>query len=125
MSPRVAKREQRAGRRSSWAEFRSRGNGTQVVVADPAAAWWKYMVAPPIESHDPGFAGMDAAKVLFEESELRVLSKATFAAGGYLVPQDFDEMVSSARRARGVIGELARPIETDHGRPLPLPTTTA
>jgi HK97 family phage major capsid protein len=63
--------------------------------------------------------------VLFEDSELRVLSKATSAAGGYLVPQDFDQRITSARRARNVIGELGRVLETDHGRPIPLPTTTA
>jgi HK97 family phage major capsid protein len=51
--------------------------------------------------------------------------KATNAAGGYLVPSDFDQMVSTAWRARNVIGELARTIETDHGRAIPLGTATA
>ena len=52
-------------------------------------------------------------------------SKATGPAGGYLVPQDFVNLVTSARRAQGVIGELARQIETDHGRPIPLPAATS
>ena len=111
--------------RSSYAEFRRRGGAAHVVVADPAQAFWKYLTAHPVGTHDPGFASIDAAQVLFEESELRVLSKATSAAGGYVVPQDFDEMVTAARRARGVIGELARNLETDHGRPIPLGTATA
>jgi HK97 family phage major capsid protein len=113
--------------RSSFQEFRSRGGGAQVVVTDPAQAFWKYLTAPaaPIMTSDPAFADTGAAEVLFEESELRVLSKATSAAGGYLVPQDFDEMVTATRRAQGVIGELARLIETDHGRPIPLGTATA
>jgi HK97 family phage major capsid protein len=113
--------------RSNWAEFRSRAGNAHFVVTDPAQAFWKYLTAPPapIASSDPGFAGSAAADVLFEESELRVLSKATSTAGGYLVPNDFDEMVTSARRARGVIGELARLLETDHGRPIPLGTATA
>ena len=38
------------------------------VTADPAQAFWKYLIAPPVGTHDPGFARMDAAQVLFEES---------------------------------------------------------
>jgi HK97 family phage major capsid protein len=109
--------------RSSYQEFRSRGGAEHIVVADPAAAWWKYMLAPPIFS-PRDLPGVDAAKVL-DDSELRVLSKASAGAGAYLVPQDFGDLITSARRAKNVIGELARNLETEHGRPIPLPTTTA
>jgi HK97 family phage major capsid protein len=122
----LVERATRADRsRSSYAELRSRGGAAHVVVADPAQAFWKYMLAPPFGSGDPDLPGLDAARVLFDEKELRVLSKATNAAGGYLVPQDFDRMITSARRARNVIANLAREIETDHGRPIPLGTATA
>ncbi len=110
--------------RSSYAEFRNRGGATHVVVADPAAAWWKYLLAPPIfSSRDP--YGGDAAKVL-DDQELRVLSKASAGAGAYLVPADLDELVTSARRARGVIGELARasrPTTAGRSRSAPPPPT--
>jgi hypothetical protein len=71
------------------------------------------------------YEGDELSSYLFDEREHRVLSKATSAAGGYLVPQDFDALVTSARRARNVIGEVARVIGTDHGRVVPLPTATA
>jgi HK97 family phage major capsid protein len=125
LSPRVAPREQRTGSGSSYVEFRSRGGDGRTVVTTRDHAFWKYLTAKPNGITDPALASMDAAQVLFEDAELRVLSKATNAAGGYLVPNDFDEMVTSARRARNVIGELARTIETDHGRPIPLGTATA
>jgi HK97 family phage major capsid protein len=149
MSPRVTPREQRNGRnkqvdfgevanrwleearrertsgRSSYAEFRSRGGAERVVVADPAQAFWKYMLAPPFGAGDPDLPGLEAARVLFDDKELRVLSKATNAAGGYLVPTDFDRMITTARRARNVIANLARELETDNGRPLPLGTANA
>ena len=40
------------------------------------------------------------------------MSKATGPGGGFLVPQDFDVMVTSARRAANVIGAAAREIVT-------------
>ena len=60
----------------------------------------------------------------FSGEEHRTLSKATGPAGGYLVPSDFDSMITSARRARNVIGELARTIETDRGTNLALPVAS-
>ena len=36
------------------------------------------------------------------EEELRVLSKATNAGGGYTVPTDLDSMISTVRRSRAV-----------------------
>ena len=112
-------------RGSSYAEFRRLGGPAHVVVADPAEAFWKYLVSPPTRFVSKDFPGLDAAQILYEESELRVLSKASSAAGGYIVPEDFDQMITASRRARGVIGELARTIETDHGRSIPLGTATA
>jgi HK97 family phage major capsid protein len=126
MSPRVTPREQRTSSQSSYAEFRSRGgNDAQTTSTRPDIVFWRYLTGKPVFAPDSALAGMEAAKILFEDSELRVLSKASSAAGGYLVPNDFGQQITSARRARNVIGELARNLETDHGRPVPLPTATA
>ena len=62
---------------------------------------------------------------LFSEHEQRTLSKATGAAGGFLLPSDFSDAIVSAKRARSVIGELARQFETDNGRALRIPSATA
>ncbi|MBA2359825.1 MAG: phage major capsid protein [Actinobacteria bacterium] len=84
---------------------------------------WKYLTASPM--FEPRHGEDELGSYLFDEREQRVLSKATTAAGGFLVSSDFDDQITSARRARNVIAELARTIETTHGRALPLPTTTA
>jgi HK97 family phage major capsid protein len=79
-------------------------------------AFWRYIVSPR--------PATGSALDLLDKVERRVLSKATFAAGGYLVPQDFDEQVTTLRRSGSVIGQLAREVVTLDGRPLPLPTAT-
>ncbi len=123
-----AGRETRASARSTYAEFRSRAASPVATFGtDPELAFWRYVTARPTGLNlgapdDPSWA---ATRFLVEPSEQRVLSKATSAAGGYLVPQDFDSLITSARRARNVIGSVARVVETDHGRILPLPTATA
>jgi HK97 family phage major capsid protein len=119
--------ETRTRATSSYAEFRSATQaGRPNLAPSEPLTWWKYMTAPPnLLAEDPSEPAWSPARYLFEPGEHRTLSKATSAAGGFLVPSDFDELVTSARRARNVIGEQARVILTDHGRAVPLPTATA
>jgi HK97 family phage major capsid protein len=53
------------------------------------------------------------------------LSKASSAAGGYLVPTSFDEQITAARRARAIIGVVSRELVTSDGSNLLVPTTTS
>lgn len=53
-----------------------------------------------------------------------MLSKATSAAGGYLVPTSLDDQITAARRARAVIGAISRELITGDGTTLLVPSTT-
>ena len=124
MSPRV---EPRRSERSSFAEYRSKAaaSGNELgTLTRHDDVFWRYVTtrATPL---GPRFEGDELSDYLFSEHEQRTLSKASGAGGGFLVPSDFDLLVTSARRARNVIAELARQIETEHGRAVPLPTATA
>ena len=57
--------------------------------------------------------GVDAKDMMLEE-EQRVLSKAA-SGGGYLVPTDVGEMVTSAARAASMIAQVALELETESG----------
>ncbi len=104
-------------------EYRARAvSGT--TFTDHGGVFWRYMLSRPFIPAPSD--GLDPLVALgLDDVEHRVLSKATSAAGGYLVPASFDTAITSARRARNVIGELARQLETTHGQAIPLPTTTA
>jgi len=113
-----------SSRETSLAEFRTRALSDTSIFTDHGGVFWRYMLSRPFipapsGSLDP-LAGLGLA-----DAEHRVLSKATNAAGGFIVPTSFDTAITSARRARNVIGELARQLETTHGQSIPLPTTTA
>jgi HK97 family phage major capsid protein len=105
--------------RSELAEFRSRVvSGERTHAASRDEVWWKYLLTPAVPSALGGSVyGLD-------REEHRVLSKASSAAGGYLVPTDMDAEITAARRARAVIGALARELVTSEGAPLLMPTTT-
>ena len=78
----LVERATRRARDGSYAEFRSKG-GAERVASTRGAAFWKYATARRID----GFARFphdELSAYLFEESEHRVLSKATSGAGGYL-----------------------------------------
>ena len=124
MSPRVTPTEQRAAQRSSYAEYRSKPND-YIVFSDREGdvAFWKYATAKalPLEK----FPGDDVSAYLPIDAERRALSKASGASGAFLVPSDFDELITGARRAANVIGALARQLETSHGRAVPIPAATA
>ena len=126
MTPRVLPDvEHRAGRgdgRSSYGEFRSRGNVASFSTHD--SVFWKYLCEPAVLSPAISEFGGQAWPATMDEKEQRVLSKASSAAGGYLVPTDFDDQVASVRRARAVIGNLARELVTDEGTVIQMPSST-
>ena len=129
MSPKVQPRHAgtMTGRRSSFEEFRSaHAAGRETFLASPDELFWKYMTSRANAFADafPGAEG-GPVSILAEPAEQRVLSKATNAAGGFTVPQDFDSMIVSARRARAVIPNLAREIVTATGVQLPVAAATA
>jgi HK97 family phage major capsid protein len=106
-------------RNPSQAEFRSEAARGELPRAfNEDAAFWKYLTTPPVPSP---LGGVDYG---LDREEHRVLSKASSAAGGYLVPTTFDELISSARRARAVIGAVSRELITGDGTTLLVPTTT-
>jgi HK97 family phage major capsid protein len=93
-------------------------SGERTHAASPDEVWWKYLLAPAVPSALGGSVyGLDA-------EEHRVLSKASSAAGGYLVPTSLDDQITAARRARAVIGALAREVITGDGTTMLFPTTT-
>ena len=103
-------REHRDSVRSSLAEFRAlEGKGITVAAPSGDSAWWRYALAK------------------FNKSELdlpeqRALARASGAAGNFLVPTDLEEQIIGAARAESAISRLARPITTDSGSTLSLPT---
>jgi HK97 family phage major capsid protein len=117
MSPRVAPK---ASDRSTYAEFRSRRSVTSF--SSPESIFWRYMTEPALVGRNEFTGSLELGTL--DEEEQRVLSKATNAAGGYLVPSDFDEMVTSVRRSRAVIANLAREIVTEEGSALLMPAAT-
>lgn len=116
MSPRVTPRQ---SERSSYQEYRSKG-GTATTQDQ---IFWEYLTAPGAFVTRSEFTGTPQLGTM-DDDEQRVLSKASNAAGGYIVPPDFDDMVTSVRRSRAVIGNLAREIVTDEGRVLSVPSAT-
>jgi HK97 family phage major capsid protein len=121
VTPRVVPElERRAGGRSSYAEFRSRGSATSYSTHD--SVFWRYLT----ERGMVGFSEFngEARLATLGDAEYRVLSRATLAGGGYLAPGDFDDAVTSVRRSRAVIGGLARELVTDEGTVIQLPSAT-
>jgi HK97 family phage major capsid protein len=122
--------ERRTASTSSYAEFRSATQSGRpnlgYVERGHELTWWKYMTSPlNLLSGGTDEPAWSPSRFLFEPAEQRVLSRATNAGGGFIVPSDFGAQITSARRARNVIGDAARQIETDHGRVLPLPSASA
>ena len=119
-------KEKRASTRSSYAEVRSSSQARVSLASSPNLVFWKYLTAPPVlYGTHPEMADWSPDRYLFEPGEQRTLSKATAGAGGYLVPQDFGGLITSARRATSVIGNVARVVETDHGRVIPFPAPSS
>lgn len=109
-------RERREGRRlSSLEEFRmsnaaERSGGIySALPADGDSSWWLYATAPF------GKSGL-------HKDEWRALSRASGAAGNFLVPVDLADQIVSAARNESAIARLARTFTTDSGTTLTLPT---
>jgi HK97 family phage major capsid protein len=134
VSPKIRPRPRvlpRSATRSSFAEYRAgRGQRLDELQVDDALraisdgslnpeyrAFWRYVTAPIPVTGDP-LDGLDLV-------ERRVLSKATNAAGGYIVPSDFDDQITSLRPSGSRIGALAREVITSTGTQLPVATVTA
>lgn len=100
----------------TYAEFRNRERAGLTLI-DTEDVLWKYLTAPIGISGDP--------RSLLDRAEQRVLSKATSAAGGYLVPTDLEAQILSVVHARASIGRLAREIVTDSGETLSLSSASA
>jgi HK97 family phage major capsid protein len=104
----------------SQAEFRSEAAKGELPRAfSEDAAFWKYLLTPAVP------APLGGADYGLDREEHRVLSKASSAAGGYLVPTSFDDQITAARRARAVIGAVSREVVTSDGTQMLFPSTTA
>ena len=99
---------------STYAEFRNRD---RVGLHTEEDAIWKYLTETAGIGNDP--------RELLNDGEQRVLSKATSAAGGYLVPADLEAQILSVVHARSSIARLAREIDTASGVLLNLGTASA
>jgi integrase len=76
----------------SPAEFRSEAAKGEIPRAFSSdEAFWKYLLTPAVPSP------LGVADYGLDRAEHRVLSKASSAAGGYLVPTSFDDQITSAR----------------------------
>src|SRR4051812_22428414 len=118
MSPKVTPKKEG---RSSYQEFRSRSSTSTFMSG--SATFWNLVTAPTAFIIANEYTGELRPGTIAEE-ELRVLSRATNAGGGYTVPTALDSMISTVRRSRSVIAPLARNIETDTGHVLNLGTAT-
>jgi HK97 family phage major capsid protein len=127
MSPRVKPKQKPPALNENWeharnpsqAEFRCEAAKGELPRAfDEDAAFWKYLLTPAIP------APLGGAHYGLDREEHRVLSKASNAAGGYLVPTSLDDQITAARRARAVIGAISRELITGDGTTLLVPSTT-
>jgi HK97 family phage major capsid protein len=102
-------REHRDSERGSLEEYRKlEGRGVTVAAPSGDTSWWRYALAQsPRGELDP--------------AEERALSRASGAAGNFLVPVDMEEKILSAARAESAIARLAREFTTDSGSTINLP----
>src|SRR3954453_2150567 len=96
----------------SFGEFRKQQLGTRPQ-DDPEVrnAYYKYMTVGTLSELDV--------------EEQRALSRATGAAGNFLVPTDFYNQIIRALRFMGSVGSLATEYVTDNGDTIQVPANTA
>jgi predicted phage gp36 major capsid-like protein len=75
------------------------------------SAYWKYLTVGSLSELDV--------------EEQRALSRATGAAGNFLVPTDFYNQIIRALRFMGSVGQLATEYVTDNGDTIQVPANTA
>jgi hypothetical protein len=82
------------------------------VTSTPAEerAFWKWATTPSLGDAPPGMKAQDLLPI----EEQRVLSKAA-SGGGFLVPTDVGEMITSAARAASMIAQVALELVTETG----------
>jgi HK97 family phage major capsid protein len=102
-------REHRDSARGSLEEYRAlEGRGITAASPNGDSSWWRYAIA-------------QSPRGELDLAEQRALSRASGAAGNFLVPVDLEQMIVSAARAESAIGRLAREITTDSGSTISLP----
>jgi HK97 family phage major capsid protein len=119
MSPRVQPKRSAFAKTSEEMKAEVRSAAARGRLPDALSdeqVFWKYLLSPAV--------GEIREHSVLDTVEHRVLSKASSAAGGYLVPTSFDEQITAARRARAVIGRIARELVTGDGTTLQVATTT-
>jgi HK97 family phage major capsid protein len=95
----------------TWMEYREQRSGTPAYdLPEVRSAYWRHL--------DVGQLDMDV-------EEQRALSKASGAAGSYLVPTDFYNQIIRSQRDMGAISMLATEITTDSGETIQVPANTA
>jgi HK97 family phage major capsid protein len=93
-------------------EYRERLHGSRAWdEPEVRSAYWKYLTVGNLAELDV--------------EEQRALSRATGAAGNYLVPTDFYNQIIRAIRFTGSFGALANVVTTDNGDQLQVPANTA
>jgi HK97 family phage major capsid protein len=105
-------REPRDSARGSLDEFRAL-EGRNITAAAPNgdSSWWRYAIA-------------QSPRGELDLAEQRALSRASGAAGNFLVPIDMEQMILSAARSESAIARLAREITTDSGSTITMPVAT-
>ena len=102
-------REHRNSERGSLEEYRKlEGRGITVAAPSGDTSWWRYAIA-------------QSPRGELDLAEQRALSRASGAAGNFLVPIDMEQMILSAARSESAIARLAREITTDSGSTITLP----
>jgi HK97 family phage major capsid protein len=96
----------------SFKEYKESLNGPRVQdLPEVRSAYWKYLTVGSLSELDV--------------EEQRALSRATGAAGNFLVPTDFYNQIIRALRFMGSVGQLATEYVTDNGDTIQVPANTA
>lgn len=96
---------------ASLSEYREQRGGTwQPDEPEVRSAYYRYLIEGDIN---------------LDVEEKRALSRATGAAGNFLVPTDMANQIIEARRWLGTFGNLANEIVTDGGETINLPVVSA
>lgn len=97
---------------ATFAEYRDRTIGTRARdLPEVRSAYWKYLTVKSLSELDV--------------EEQRALSRATGAAGNFLVPTDFYNQIIRALRFMGSVAQLCTEYVTDNGDSIQVPANTA
>jgi HK97 family phage major capsid protein len=97
---------------ATFSEYKERLQGPRPAdMPEVRSAYWKYLTVGSLSELDV--------------EEQRALSRATGAAGNFLVPTDFYNQIIRALRFMGSVGQLATEYVTDNGDTIQVPANTA